>query len=223
MRIALLVFLACAGVACAGTRLKFQIPAGWLDLSPGAPAANFAKCPPQFLPQTRMPEVVALAVDVDHAGAFTMNLNVRTMPSGGVLDEAAVATIGRELERQFPLAIPGAKYRVLTHRVVHVQSVACGRCEGELTVGTSTVKQLLYVFPEGEQASLLTVSGDPAQYEKNIAEWDALAQATTGLAAPPSTFARVMAGAGSGAVKGGLIGLAVALALGLVNRKKPGK
>src|SRR4051812_32006224 len=75
-----LLTLSVASVASAG-QFKFQVPSGWIDLSPDAPAANFAKLPPALAQQVRAGNFAFYAADYAHADdGFMENVNASLVP-----------------------------------------------------------------------------------------------------------------------------------------------
>ena len=82
-------------VVLAAPGLGFKVPAGWVDLSPGAPAANFARVPAEMARQVKAANFIFFAADADSAcGAFTTNANALLVGekarrvTDDVLDEA---------------------------------------------------------------------------------------------------------------------------------------
>lgn len=206
--------------ASAGTDLKFKIPDGWVDLSPGAPAENFSKVPAAVAQSARDPAVVAFAMDIDHPqDGFAMNFNARDVGPVPPIDEAAVKTLADTIGAQASKELPGCEYRVLSHRTAPIQGVTCGRFESELVMKGLTIRQLAYLLTDGKRGVVVTYSASPKQFEANLGVLDSAAQATRGIKAMPSRFGNILQGAGWGALRGALIGMLVAAGIAIGRRK----
>ena len=94
----LAVVLALALPPAARAGFTFPIPAGWMDLSPGAPEENFRKLPPDFQKTLKSGQFKAFAFDIAHTeSGFTPNLNAVAMDPPVRITEESQEEIARAL------------------------------------------------------------------------------------------------------------------------------
>jgi hypothetical protein len=115
---------------------------------------------------------------------------------------------------------PGFSYKTLDRRLVKIAGVDCGRIVGELDMGGAKSKQLLYLIPGGSEMAIVTYSSTPQDFPKYEPIFDAAAQATSGVTAPPSFGGRIFRSSARGALIGGIAGAIAVLIAGLFRRKK---
>jgi hypothetical protein len=199
---------------------KFHLPDGWVDLSPGAPEANFAQLPPSLAQQIKSSPRAFYGTDVAQgADGFMANVNVQVEPGAVLVTPALLAEISSAMDEE--IKKQGAQsYRLLESGLVKVGGVTSGRYVGELGMGGQIVKQVGYIIPGHEQHAILTYSTTPADFERYRPIFDAAAQATLGAEEPRDFGQRVFRSAGPGALWGGLAGGLVVLLWGSSRKKR---
>lgn len=172
-------------VVLAAPGLGFKVPAGWVDLSPGAPAANFARVPAEMARQVKAANFIFFAADADHAGAFTTNANALLVGekarrvTDDVLDEAVKGLLD-EIAKA-----PGRSYTPRDKAVLDIGGVSVGRFSGELSLGVGQpVSQVGYVLPAKDGMVVLTFSTTKEQLASYQPVFEAAVRATTGLVQP---------------------------------------
>jgi hypothetical protein len=199
---------------------QFQVPPGWVDLSPGAPQENFSRLPPQVVKQIREGNFAFYAADIDHAtDGFMENVNASvdhgTEPVTQKLVDEMAAHMGDEVAKQ----APDVKLTVLEKNVVDLRGVPAGRLVIELS-GAMRTKQVQYLLPGVDGHAVLTYSTTPEDFARYQPIFDAAAIATGGVAEPPSSLSKIGRSAWRGALIGGLVALVMIVAGLLAKRRK---
>jgi hypothetical protein len=187
MRIlAIVVGLVAWGAPRAGRcEFKFKTPAGWLDLSANAPAANFAKAPPQVAATARAQKLPFFAADVQHANdGFMENANVVLVDGTIVINEQTIRTWAENMDAEVKKQSAIASLKLLETTIVQIGGVHCARLVALLTIGQGTVQQVTYVIPGHRQHAVLTYSTVPAQFKQYEPIFDAAARETKGAESP---------------------------------------
>ncbi len=210
-----LLFAAPAHAQVHVSPFTFQIPPGWLNLSPGAPPENFRGLPPQVVEQAR--GVPFLAMDVaGGADGFAENVNLVLVgcPAGGYSQKTMEA-----LARHPELKQQGMTIREAS--TLQVGGLTAGRLLTEMSSGGVRVWQAQYHLPGGTRCAILTYSSTPEAFARYLPTFEAAARATTGLATPPGGFlSRIGSGALRGALIGGVAGAIATLLFALFRKKK---
>jgi hypothetical protein len=204
----------------AAASFKFRVPDGWVDLSPGAPEANFAQLPPTLAQQIKSMHLAFYAADVAHgADGFMENVNVQVEAGATAITPSMLAELSSAMDDEIKKQGGQVTYRLLQSELVKVGGVTSGRYVGELGMGGQTIKQVGYIIPGHQQHAILTYSTTPADFDHYRPIFDAAAQATQGAEEPLDFWQRILARAAHGALWGGLAGGLGALVWG-VRRKK---
>ena len=205
--IAGLVALVANAAPAVGKRLKidgftFFVPAGWLDLSPGARTENFQSVPPAVAAQAKSGRYAAMAIDMQGAtDGFAENLNVILMKCPGKISDETIHKVADGLGRSALKSNPSAKLRVLDKSRVTVGGVTCGRLVNELTLNGVIMRQIQYLFPGQPKCALVTYTTTPKGFAEYAAIFDAAARQTLG-AHETSALGRI----GRASMRGALIG-----------------
>lgn len=177
------------------TGFQFKVPDGWVDLSPNAPPANFARLPPEMSQQLRAQTLAFYAADLDHGGGgYLVNVNAAVRPGAIAVDEHTVdelaASIERDLKKQ---GAPGTSYRVTSRALTKIGGVTVGRFLADVSMSGHALKQVGYLLPGHGEHALLTYAATPEEIDRYLPSFDAAAQATGGLveAEEPLTIANV--------------------------------
>jgi hypothetical protein len=216
-----LLTLSVASAASAST-FKFQVPPGWLDLSPGAPEANFAKLPPALVQQVRGGNFAFYAADIAHADdGFMENANASLVAGTQTITQQFLDQMMAQMNDEVGKQAPGMTIEVLEKKLVEINGVTCGRTVAVMKGPDLKAKQVQYVLPGQSEAAVITYSTTPEKFAEYEPVFDTAARATTGIKAPRT----VLQSAGRGALFGGIAGAVAVLAMGLVTtlRKKRSK
>ena len=192
--------------------VTFQIPAGWTDLSPGAPEVNFGGFPAPLVKEARSGKYAAMAFDVDHATpAFSANMNALVLDGAASLDQKSLATFLEEF------ATTSAKQGLHTTPVDavlrDVNGVTWAVITRRMKSGPLLVIQMTWLIPCGKRHAVITWSAEEARFEEYRPTFEKAALATTGARAAPgfdwSAFALA-----------GLVGGVVAALIAFLRRPK---
>ena len=169
--------------AVAHADFTFKVPPGWTDLSPNAPAANFAKIEPVLAAQFRQATYTFFAADLDGRGdGFMENVNATVYPKPHAINLAELKEIGEQIDAEVKKVDPRFSMQILDTKVVKIGGVECGRYIGLLTMGDKVVQQISYLLPGRNEHAVLTYSTVPAQFKRYQPVFDAAAKATVGIA-----------------------------------------
>ena len=181
------VALAVSGVPAVAEAFTVQVPEGWVDLSRGAPAANFEGLRPTIAAQVQSRQYVALAYDFAHEDdGFTENLNATVQSDAERVTERTIAALARELPAIAARNSPSVALRVLESSVVLVGGVHRARLLTEVTVNGNIVRQAVFLIPGAGQSLVLTYSSSPQEFARYLPTFDASAAATVGAVEPRS-------------------------------------
>jgi hypothetical protein len=210
MRATLLALL--IGLSGSAHAFTFQVPPGWVDLSPGTPPESFAKLPPSLVKQIQAGNFVFYAADVAHADdGFMENVNASTFPGGEKITKKLLDTLMAQIGDDLTRNIPGAKLTVLETRLVEIGGVTCGRIVALLDGPGVHAKQIQYVLPGEHEAAIVTYTTVPEKFREYEPVFDAAAALTRGITEPRG----VAEAAGRGALIGGISGGVAVLLVGL--------
>ncbi|MFZ5784813.1 MAG: hypothetical protein ACOY3Y_00090 [Acidobacteriota bacterium] len=221
--LALLLAAPARGETVTASPFRFELPAGWLNLSRGAPPENFRGLPQAVIERARATAVTAL--DVAGAGdGFAENLNVVITRCPGRFDDALLEKIVAEAPRSIAREAPGASFQLVERGVTSIGGVNAGRLVYDLTLGAQKLRQLQLHLPSGRLCAIATYTATPETFARYLPIFEASARATGGLAEPPEEgfLARILRSAGRGALIGGIAGGLGALLFGLLRRRKRG-
>jgi hypothetical protein len=187
--------------------LTFQVPAGWTDLSPGAPAENFAKAPAEFAARAKQSASGFVAVDLEQAsrGVFADNVNTALESFSGPISEKTLASAVESM-KALGQTYPGASYRPTEQSLVTIDGVVAGRMVGETTMGGTVLKQVAYLLPAKDVTVVLTFSTIPDRFANVEPVFSAAAQGTKGLVKRRGLLANAFSLGGRGALIGGVVG-----------------
>lgn len=203
-----LLLLGSANASAGPGGFTFTPPAGWVDISRGAPEAQRAKATPALRAQADNPVITFMAMDPEHwDDGFVENMNVvvqtgkRALPS----TPEVLAEVAKAAEAQAAKA--GLTYRTTKMEVVKVAGVSAGRLEAELKSPAVATKLVQYVIPGEMSEAMLTFTTTPTNFARYAPLFDASAQATVGAVEPQTRSMRDSAqlGAIAGAI-GGAVG-----------------
>ena len=160
---------------------RFQIPAGWIDVSPGAPADGLERAGP-LAALGREPGVAAAAVLVD--GRMAASFRAKVLAGGWT---PVFASLREQAERDArALSEPAAPAEITAIDLVTVRDVPAGRYEISVTVPGHETKERVYVLPgTATHAYIVYASADSAFFWAHEPEVAAAAEATEGIAVPP--------------------------------------
>ena len=202
----------------------FQVPAGWVNLSPGAPETNFAGLPPAIVAQAR--QLRFMAMDLAGAGdGFAENVNLQLVSCTGRFTPELMDQVASQAPAQIQRMAPGSRFQIIEKGVLSVGGVMAGRMVFDLDLaGGPSMRQLQYQLPAGSQCAILTYSSTPGDFARYLPMFEAAARATTGLSEPPSRalglFSRIGGAGLRGALIGGIAGCVAALVVALMRKKK---
>jgi hypothetical protein len=189
--------------------LTFPVPAGWLDLSPGAPEENFRGVPEDFARTLRSGQFKAFAFDVAHTErGFTPNLNAVAIDppiriSGENQEEVARALFG-PIEKGMPGAV------LVEKGLVEVDGVKALRIVYDSSASGAPLRQMAVLVPGVPNSAVVTYSALRDRFEALRPAFDAHLAAIRG-AQEPEGARHERLGAVVGAVAGGLVAAAAAV------------
>lgn len=192
----------------------FKAPAGWLDLSPSAPSANFAQVTPELAARARNKDFIFFAADVERAKAdgFLANAN-----AAYVSDKPVKVT--KEFVEDAAKGM-GEGYQSKEKTLIDVGGVTVGKLVGELSVEGKRFVQVSYLLPGEARDAILVFTTIPERLPRDAPGFEASVRATTGLVEPAAVSATAgPAGPAEegppGWVLGGATGVAVAIGLAI--------
>jgi hypothetical protein len=199
----------------ARAELAFPVPAGWLDVSPGAPEANFANLPPQLVETLRSGKMKAFAFDVAHASdGFTPNFNAvavdRRLRVTQANRDEAVRTLFEGIQAQ----APGA--RLVEHDIIEISGVNALRMVYDAEPGGMALRQMAVVVPGVPESAVVTYTALRTQFPALRSSFEAHAASIRGAEASRG----VLAAGGRGAVIGAIVGALVGGVAMLVRRRR---
>jgi len=201
------------------SRFSFHVPAGWTDLSPTAPQANFALVPKPLLDTIRARPMAFYAFDLTSGDdGFMENVNANIISGAEPITTGTLEAAFRDVESG--LAQVGGRYEKLEQSTVEIDGVTVGRAVGIMHLGPIVSKQLAYLLPGDGQSAILTYSSTPEAFPRYLPIFEEAARQTKGLKAPQSFWGRILRSAGRGALFGGLASAVAVILFGLIRRRK---
>lgn len=220
-RFAIVLALTCAS-PIARADLTFPVPAGWIDLSPGAPEENFAALPPSARATLRAQKVHAFFADrADASEGFAPNLNVILVAkkppriTEEKLDEA-VAQLTEAMKQQLP------SLRLVEKGIVTLGDVKMLRVVYDADNAGRELRQMTVVVPGTPQSGIVTYSALRTQFDAMRPAFDAHVLSIQG-AREPGSLSWFDWGA---ALRAALVGGAIGALVGFVRktfRKQPAR
>jgi hypothetical protein len=203
---ALLCLSSVAPVAVAPTGgPRFGIPAGWLDLSPGAPEESFASLPLTLAADAR--KYAALAIDLDGArNGFASNLNASIEPGLLRVTESSLDSAAGDAMSEIKKQLPSASLR--ERAVERIDGARCLRLVYDSEQGGQPLRHLAYEMPVGERTAFLTFTARRDAFDGYLERFEKAASATTGLQEAPALVLdgrRILLIAIIGGILGGLV------------------
>jgi hypothetical protein len=216
----LAALLVSGGDAGAGTGgFTFTPPAGWIDISRGAPEAQRAKAPPALRAQADNPTMAFMAMDAaDWDDGFIENMNAvvqtgkRALPSTPEVLAEVVKGIEQEAGKG------GFTYHATKMEIVKVGGVPAGRLVGDLKGPGVVAKLVQYSIPGDKAQAMLTYTTTPANFARYEPLFDASAQATLG--AVEAKTSSISQSAQIGAIAGAIGGAVGAMLAARAKRRK---
>lgn len=215
---ALAAVAAFAPVARAG-EIVISAPAGWLDVSPGAPEENLRNLPPEVLKPIRSGQLTAMAFDVAHTTAgFTPNYNAVPLDRplrirASSVDEAADGVLASIRER-----IPGA--RLVDRGIVEVSGVNALKVVYDSEPNGIALRQMAVVVPGSPRSAVVTYSALRTQFDALRPAFEAHAASISG-AEEGGGLGAMLARAGKAGIVGGLSAAVLAgIARAVMRRKR---
>lgn len=170
------------GGAPAAAEWSFQIPAGWVDLSPGKPV-------PPGIP---VPEVArsgaCRAYAVDPAGArdgYRESMAAFVLPAPVVVDEADFGQILTGLEKGVHRTAPNARVSIVEQGIVEIQGVPSIRVVAEATAPDRHLRLMQYVIPGGNTTATVAYTADASAFARYLPVFEANARTVQGAAIAP--------------------------------------
>ena len=162
----------------------FEIPAGWLDLSPGGPPANRELLKPEVLAALQKEGVAAAAFKLPAADApLTLTFNALVSPGMLRADEDTLSRVRASTLKNWQALTPSA--RIVAAGIVDVAKVKGLRVETALDARGTAVRQIVYWVPLGDRSTaMLSYSCSEAEAEAVREVFAASANGTRGAAAP---------------------------------------
>jgi hypothetical protein len=183
--VAMVAALVGGAALAAPSPFAFEVPPGWRDLTPGVPESNYTGVPAEVTAQIKKTAPLFFAADVsDLQGRFMTNVRATLVPGSGVVTDDSLAGYVRDLKAA------GARFDDTDMELDDWNGVTVGKITGELTIGDSTIAQVVYVIPGPESRVFLTYSTMPAELARYAPVFDAAARATRGAVQPVSFLER---------------------------------
>jgi len=164
----------------AETGFQFEVPDGWVDLSPTAPAANLKRVAPEFLAQITTAHVVFRAAPLDGAGNPKATMLGAVFPGTPDIQDVANSIVEQYAEELG--TIPEAAIAAEKSEFVEIGNVTVVRRVVQLQAPGIWIKQMFYVMPGREATATATLAVyDEDSFEVHRSAFEAAAQRTTGL------------------------------------------
>jgi hypothetical protein len=175
-------FMIVLGGAPAAAEWGFQVPAGWVDLSPGKPA-------PPGMPAREVALArgcQAYAVDPASAGnGYSETMVARVLPAPMVADEAGIAPFLTSYAQGVHAATPEARVAFVEQGIVEIQGVPAMRVVADLTGPRKKLRMLVYVLPGGDSTATIAYTADPRAYARYLPLFEANIRTVQGVARAP--------------------------------------
>jgi len=198
------VALAAAAASSDAAELKFHAPQGWIDLSRGAPEANFDSAPAKLAELARSGGFDAVAYD-KRTGAIML---VKVQDGTFAINDFMLGAMSKGME-MFAKA-SGTKMELLSKDIREIGGVRVGRAVYALQ--RNDMRQLIYFIPGRQKYAALTYTVGTAYFDGMVGALDEAAARTEGIhqEASPGVVQRELVG-GVVAVALCAIGIAVLL------------
>ena len=155
MRRSLVVLAIVAAPLLARAEFRFPVPPGWVDLSPGAPAANFEGLAPDFVKTLRSGQFRAFAFDVAHTErGFTPNFNAVAMDPPTRVTEANEADLAQALFGPIQKQMAGAA--LVEKGIVEVGGVKSLRIVYDSELDGTLLRQMAVLVPGVPNTAVVT-------------------------------------------------------------------
>src|SRR5262249_21352387 len=157
----------------------FTPPAGWIDVSRGAPEEQRRKVPERLLAKadSQFDYVAIDSENWDDGFVENMNVIVSTGKRPLVPTPELLAEVGKGLGAE--AVTQGMSYRALKVEVVKVAGVTSGRIVGEMTRPDRVTRLVQYSIPGDLSNATLTYTTTPENFAHYEASFEASAQATS--------------------------------------------
>jgi hypothetical protein len=166
------------------SEFRFQIPAEFRDLSPGAPPANFDGVPEAIVTESRSGKYVVLAMDFRYEDGFYENFNASVTKGALEVEPGSIEEHSSKLAAEYGKAF-GSPVTVLEKDVTSVGGVPSFRIVYDVVIpGQLTMRQMQYFVPGEREFAILTYSATPETFAQYRPAFEASALATQGAAAP---------------------------------------
>ena len=157
----------------------FAVPAGWINLSPGAPPKNIERVPKGLIQEMAGKKVDFYAVD------YSAKEGVRASMVGIVIEKRIL--INEKLRDQYEdlfldkLRKSGAKIDAYAKNILQIGDVQILRVEQNISIEDKKAQQLVYVMPGGKFTAMLNFSASPEVFTRYRPLFDATAHLTGGV------------------------------------------
>ena len=186
---------------------KYPVPAGFLDLSVGAPAANHANVSPALVEQAREFHGYAVLLENEEAKViFTVATRESDLSVRGLADGIVAAL--PEQKQYFDV-------RVLANERVQIDGFQCRKLEFVATVEGRQFSKLSYILPLGSARALMSLEGSPEELAKARGAFESSVRSVSGLApsAEPSNAGKIAVA----------LGVLLMIVIGLMQRSRTTK
>jgi hypothetical protein len=188
--------------------IRFPIPPGWHDLSPGVPDAQFRDLPPRLREQARVKDIEAFAVDrpgipgVEPEQIFMVRLNK------GRMDPAvAPGNLAKSFLETFKAR--GVEARVVRQGLVEID----GARVAEVEVASGGASLMAFALPLRAQHAVVVITCGPAECDRVRREAGAAVRASKGVS--ESTEGQTRRAVGVLLMFGSLMAVILGIQLGL--------
>ncbi len=197
--------------------LRFQIPEGFQDLSPGAPDSAFAGLPEAVVAEARSGKYVAFGMDMRELDGFGENFNAILQSGALRVDEDFASGHKATLQTEYPKML-GGSVAILEHGIARLGGVPVLRTVYDVQNPNLPMRQMQYLVPGGNDGwAILTYTATPETFDRYLPIFEASAAATQGAhEAKLFDVGRV----GMGALYGAGIGLVVGVIAQLAKKRK---
>ena len=157
------VVLALVLPLAARAELTFPVPAGWVDLSPGAAEENFRDLPPEFQKTLKSGQFKAFAFDVAHTeSGFTPNFNAVAMDPPIRITAERQEELTRALFGPIERGLPGAA--LVEKGLVEVDGVKALRIVYDSAQGGTPLRQMAVLVPGVPNSAVVTYTALRGQF-----------------------------------------------------------
>ncbi len=176
MLVSLFILLAGTAAPASSDDLHFEIPPGWLDLSPGAPEKNFAGIPAEMARLARASRFAAAAFDLAGAqNGYASNFTDLVTDETTRIGESDVQKVADALVPET------AKGQSSERGRIQIGSVGCLRAVFDSDQQGHPLRHLVYVMPAGSRTAILTFTARREAFDRYLAAFERVAHATQGL------------------------------------------